>query len=94
MSARWRILRYRIMSAARCVRDQLLDVPFHVRAAYAAIALYVALRPSGRALICIAWTGLDHVGRQIFAREIRGAIATAWSAAKEEAAGTQKGPRR
>lgn len=51
----------------------------------AAVALYVALRPSGRTLIRIAWDGLDDVGRQIFAREVRGAIAPAWEAAKREA---------
>jgi hypothetical protein len=85
MSERWRILRYRIRSTARCALDRLLDVPFHVRAAYSAVALYAALRPSGRTLIRISWTGLDAAGRQIFAREIRGAIAPAWETAKREA---------
>ena len=56
-----------------------------LKALRAAIALYAALRPSGRTLIRIAWDGLDDVGRQIFAREIRGAIAPAWETAKQEA---------
>lgn len=51
----------------------------------AAVALYAALRPSGRAMILIAWDGLDDVGRVIFAREIRSAIAPAWETAKQEA---------
>jgi hypothetical protein len=50
----------------------------------AAVELYIALRPSGRTLIRIAWIGLDEVGRQIFAREIRSAIAPAWETAKLE----------